>query len=88
MRLVDLYRPVRRFSYPLTSVLILALEAHFFLLKSFSFWGLGIVAGTAALLGVLWLRLRPGQSMIVSAGQVYSAIGNGRPTFLNIYSNY
>ncbi|MFQ5639001.1 MAG: hypothetical protein ACE5IR_13540 [bacterium] len=88
MKFIDVYKPIRRNSYSLTSAMILAVLGYYFVIRSFSLTGIFIVGGTALLLLVIWLRLRPGKSEVASVGEVTQAVGNGRPTFLNVYSNY
>ncbi|MFQ5709729.1 MAG: hypothetical protein ACE5HO_19925 [bacterium] len=88
MKFVDLYKPIRKNSYPLTALLITAILAYKFLWQSFSLPGLFIFFGAVATLAGLWFWQRPGRSQVSHARQVVDAIGNGRPTFLNIYSNY
>ncbi|NIR48334.1 hypothetical protein GWO43_07700 [candidate division KSB1 bacterium] len=88
MSLINLYKPIRKISYLLTSALIVALLVYFLLVKNFSLVGLFLVIGTSLLFFFLWLKLHPGPSEVTDATQVIQAIGNGRPTFLNIYSNY
>lgn len=88
MRLIDLYKPIRRYSYAMTSVLLIVALAYFLIWQEFSLFGVLITGGVALGIFLLWLWLRPGTSEVSAAEQVYQAIGNGRPTFLNIYSNY
>ena len=88
MKLIDVYKPIRRNSYTLTSVMIIVVLGHYFVIRSFSLTGIFVVVVTALLLLVIWLRLRPGRSEVASADEVTQTVGNGRPTFLNVYSNY
>ncbi len=88
MKLIDLYRPVQSNSYRLIAAAILMFLAYQFLIKSFTPLGLFIVVGAAGLLILGWFILRPGDSEVQNAEQVLQALGNGRPTFLNIYSNH
>lgn len=88
MNLLNFYRPVRRYSYPLTSSLIVLALTYFLLVKRFSVLGLCIVVGGASLLFFLWAWQRPGTSRVSRSEEVVTAIGDGRPTFLNVYSNY
>lgn len=88
MTFLDFYKPIRRYSYPLTAVLVVLALAYFFVYKKVSLLGAVLVPAAAAACWFLWLKLRPGTSEITRAEQVLAAIGNGRPTFLNVYSNY
>jgi len=87
MKLLDLYRPVRRYSYLLTSVGIVSGVAYLVLKSSPSPLG---VAAFILVAGVLWglqRWLRPGKQRLGSAAEVLNLIGRGRPTFVNFYSN-
>lgn len=88
MKFIDFYRTSRRYSYVITSVLIVIILAYFLLWKEFSLVGMLLTIGTSAAIFLLWIWLRPGETDVTDAKQVYEAIGNGHPTLLNIYSNY
>ena len=88
MRIVQLYRPIRRFSYPLIA---LAGAGGLFYsgwkansLTSALLWSLPALGAFAA----MWYWLHPGRSTVDSAQDVFAAIGNGKPTLLNVFSNY
>ncbi len=87
MTLLDLYMPFRRNSYPIISILLIGTLAYFWIIKSFSYEGLGLLTAIAAFLLFNWVCLKPGPSNILDAKTVFNAIGNDKPTFLNIYSN-
>ncbi len=87
MKLIDLYKPIRRNSYILVSALILGVLSYFMIIRTYRVEGLVVVVATALFLLTVWLALRPGESDVVDADAVISAVGNGRPTFLNVYSN-
>lgn len=86
--LLALYKPIRRYSYLITSVLIVIALAYFLIWKQPGLWAVLVTVSAVLVILVLWAWLRPGPTEIKDAKQVYEAISNGRPTFLNIYSNY
>ncbi|MFQ5603539.1 MAG: hypothetical protein ACE5HS_09755 [bacterium] len=88
MSVLDIYKSIRKISYPLTSVLIVVVSGYFLLIKNYSHLHLLMVLAAAGGLVLIWFHLRPGASEIQNAEAVFKAVGNGRPTFLNIYSNY
>ncbi len=88
MKLIDIYKPIRRFSYPLIG---LAAVAYLFMAD----WAESLAGNrlTLPLLALVifagvWLWLRPGKSTVQTAEDVFAAIGNGKPTLLNVFSNY
>lgn len=88
MKLIDFYKPIRRFSYLLIG---LATVAYLFVAD----WAESLAGDrlTLPLLALvifvgMWLWLRPGKSTVQTAEDVYAAIGNGKPTLLNVFSNY
>jgi hypothetical protein len=88
MNLTAFHRTVRSNSYRLTAAAIWLFLVYHFLIKSFTPFGLLVIVGAAGLLILGEFVLRPGHSEVQNAEQVLQAIGNGRPTFLNIYSNH
>lgn len=88
MELISLYKPVRRFSYPLLAILILVVMGYYFFRAQITALEVLLILSIAAFLTMLWLWQRPGASEVAHAEEVLNAIGNGRPTFLNVYSNY
>ncbi len=87
MIILDLYKPFRRNSYPIVSILLVGTLTYFWIIKNFTYEGLGFVTAIAAFLLFNWVWLKPGRSDIPDAKTVFNAIGDGKPTFLNIYSN-
>jgi len=87
LTLLDFYKPFRRNSYPIISILLIGTLTYFWIIKSFTYEGLGLVVAIAAFLLFNWVWLKPGRSDIPDAKTVFDAIGNDKPTFLNIYSN-
>ena len=87
MTILDLYKPFRRNSYPIISILLVGTLTYFWIIKNFTYEGLGFVTAIAAFLLFNWVWLKPGRSDISDAKTVFNAIGNDKPTFLNIYSN-
>jgi len=88
MNLTAFHRIIRSNSYRLTAAAIWIFLVYKFLIENFTPLGMIIVVGAAGLLILGEHVLRPGHSEVQSAEQVLRAIGNGRPTFLNIYSNH
>lgn len=86
MTIPGLYKPFRRNSYPIISILLIGTLTYFWIIKSFTYEGLVFVAAIAAFLLFNWVWLKPGHFKL-EAKAVFDNIGNGRPTFLNIYSN-
>ena len=87
MIIFDLYKSFRRVSYPIVSILLVGTLTYFWIIKSFSYEGSFLVTAIAVFLLFNWVWLRPGRSDITDAKTVFKAIGNDKPTFLNIYSN-
>ena len=87
MTILGLYKPFRRNSYPIISILLFGTLTYFWIIKSFTYEGFALVTAIAAFLLFNWLWLKPGRSDIADAKTVFNAIGNDKPTFLNIYSN-
>ncbi|RMD90793.1 MAG: hypothetical protein D6813_08600 [Calditrichaeota bacterium] len=89
MSLIKLYKPVRRYSFLITSLIILGFVIYKFLLtQDPQLHGYLIVLGIAVGLFTIWFWLHPGTMQNITVEQVLKNIGNGRPTFLNVYSNY
>ncbi|MFQ5674763.1 MAG: hypothetical protein ACE5G1_02615 [bacterium] len=86
MTVLDLYNPIRKNSYPMMAIGLIGVLTYFVLIKSFSISGLVMVSAVAGLLILIWAWLRPGQ-FDIEAKQVFESVGNGRPTFLNVFSN-
>ncbi|MFQ6113401.1 MAG: hypothetical protein ACE5NG_04840 [bacterium] len=72
----------------MTAFVLILILTYYFLIKSFSLPGLFIVLAVLTVIIAFWLWQRPGRSEALEADKVLKAIGNGRSTFLNIYSNY
>ncbi|MCH8020349.1 hypothetical protein IIA28_12080 [candidate division KSB1 bacterium] len=87
MTILDLYKPFRRNSYPIISILLVGTLTYFWIIRNFTYEGLGLVTAIAVFLLFNWVWLKPGRSDISDAKTVFNAIGDGKPTFLNIYSN-
>lgn len=87
MTIPGLYKSFRRNSYPIISILLIGTLTYFWIIKRFTYEGLAFVTAIAAFLLFNWVWLKPGRSDITHAKTVFNAIGNGKPTFLNIYSN-
>lgn len=66
----------------------MAALGYFLIWKEASLSGVLMTGAGALGLILLWIWLRPGRSEITAAEDVFKTIGNGRPTFLNIFSNY
>ncbi len=87
MKLVDLYAPIRRYSYPIVAAVIGMGVLAMILEKPLGPGAMvGLAAWLAALIGVQQL-LRPGKPELATVDEVFRRIGNGRPTFVNFYSN-
>lgn len=89
MKLIDLYKPIRAHSYPMTAVLVVLAVFYFQVVaKGANAFGVLLTLGLAFLFWGLWRWLHPGKSEVERAEQVFQAIGSGKPVFLNVYSNY
>ena len=87
MTTLDIYKHLRRNSYPIISILLVGTLTYFWIIRNFTYEGLGLVTAIAVFLLFNWVWLKPGRSDISDAKTVFNAIGDGKPTFLNIYSN-
>ena len=86
MTILDPYKPFRRNSYPIVSILLVGALTYFWTIKTFTYEGLALVTAIAAFLLFNWVWLKLGHFKL-EAKAVFDNIGNGQPTFLNIYSN-
>ncbi len=87
MIILDLYKPFRRNSYPIVSIVLVGTLTYFWIIKNITYEGLGFITAIAAFMLFNWVWLKPGRSEISDAKTVFNAIGNDKPTFLNIYAN-
>jgi hypothetical protein len=87
MRLIDLYRPVRRYSYLVVSITVLFAAAYFLLRPPYGIVKVGVFAGVLVALWLFQRLLRPGEQQPTTVEEVLRLIGRGRPTFVNFYSN-
>lgn len=81
-----IFNPIRKNSYSMMSIGLVGFLTYFVLIKNFSLSGLVMVVAVAALLFLIWAQLKPGQ-FDIEAQHVFESVGNGRPTFLNVFSN-
>jgi len=89
MNLIKFYKTVRRYSFLITSIIILSFVIYKYLLtQDPQLHSYLIVLGVAAALFGIWFWLHPGTMQNITVDEVLKSLGNGRPTFLNVYSNY
>jgi len=74
MRFIDFYKPIRKFSYPLTAVLLVGFLAYYLLWQQFNLMRLLVVLAATLFLLILWLKLRPGHSEIKSSDEVWQTV--------------
>ncbi|TVR23077.1 MAG: hypothetical protein EA396_04775 [Anaerolineaceae bacterium] len=81
---------INQFSYPLIGFGLLAV-AYLMTTRTFKVRWYITTAVQTALIGLLiggFIILRPGQTTVDSVAEALETIGNGRPTFVEFFSNY
>ena len=69
MTILDFYKPFRRNSYPIISILLVGTLTYFWIIRNFTYEGLILVTAIAVFLLFNWVWLKPGRSDISEIGR-------------------